>query len=427
MKYLKNILILGAILLSLTAYQYPVVLDITTNKNNTLSDFNIGLLSQLEKPLIVDLYTQDRAVLEQVETIISLFQKKNKNIIFKSHIAAINLQEKSRLGLHSPHNLLLSYGDRTKAIDLKTSEWHENIFANLIQQILKERENWVVFVSGHGEQNPFGHENRDLSKLATELKAKGMNIAALNLSDSKTIPDNTAMLVIADTKTNLLPHEITQIIHYLNRGGNFLWLVNPDSKHGLNKIEKILGIQWLNETILDHKSHAMGTPHPAISVITRYPEHAITHQLDRLTVFPWARPLQYSSTTQLGWEVTPLLVTNPSTTLAGHATKQESLTVGIALTKGKQRIVVIGNGHFLSNATLHNYGNALLANNIFNWLSGYDTLLSTTSKPAIDAHFTPDPCSKIAIQAIFPYGLSLGYVLIGWQIARTRRQKYPSF
>jgi ABC-type uncharacterized transport system involved in gliding motility auxiliary subunit len=416
------------IFISIIAYQFPLTLDLTANKINSLSKANQTILLNLQKPLAIDLYSPNRTIIEQVQTILSLFQKTNPNITLNIHDKPLDNLDKTRLRLQTNNNLLLNYDDRKKAIDINPVNWNQQTFGDLIQQMIRAQEDWVVFLSGHGEREPLGLKNTDFSQLTTELKTTGMNIASLNLGETDSIPNNTKMLVIADPKTAFLPKETIRILEYLNQGGNLLWLVNPASLNtattSLNKLAEHLGITWQPGTILDPKSHTLGTPDPAISLLTKYPDHIITQQLNTLTVFPWARPLQYDTASKLGWQVTPLLVTNASSThLEANQSKTGPFTIGVALEKNNQRILAIGNASFLSNASIHNYGNLQLANNIFNWLMASDFLLNTTTKPAVDLSFTQSAFTETTTQFIFPFCLPLIYLLIGWRTKKARQQR----
>lgn len=422
----KNIFCFLVIILCAIGYQFPLTFDVTANKINSLTDTNRTVLSHLKKPLTVDFYSPNRNIIEQVQTILSLFQRESTDVILNIHHEPLNNLDKTRLRLQTNNNLLLTYDDRKKAIDVNPINWNQQTFGNLVQQMIRAKEDWVVFLSGHGERDPFSVKNADFSQLTTELKTTGMNIASLNLGEAGTIPDNTKMLVIADPKTHFLPKETTQILNYINQGGNLLWLVNPSSDGtstaNLNKLAQNLGIFWQSGTVLDPKAHAMGTPHPAINVITKYPDHPITQQFNTLTIFPWARPLEYNVASKLGWQVTPLFVTNASTTVEKNPNKTGPFTIGVALEKNNQRILAIGNTQFLSNSSIHNYGNLQLANNLFNWLIGADFLLNTTTKPLVDLSFTQSAFTETITQFVFPFFLPLIYLLIGWHTKRARQR-----
>ena len=145
-------LIFCLFLISTIAYQFPLTLDVTANKMNSLSESNRTLLSTLNKPLKVELYSTQQNIIEHVQTILSLFQKENAHIVLNLHHEPLNTLDKTRLRLETNNNLLLTYDDRKKAIDINPSKWNEQAFSNLVQHIIRAKEDWVVFLSGHGER-----------------------------------------------------------------------------------------------------------------------------------------------------------------------------------------------------------------------------------------------------------------------------------
>ncbi len=421
-KYILLLLVVG--ILSTVGYRHPLTFDATVNKSNSLSSASRQLLTTLNKPLKVELFTLDPTYREHISNIIALFQKENKNIQLSIHKSLPDPSKQARFGLEGHDYLLLTYGGETKAADIDPSKWNEQAFTNLLYQILKREAQWVVFLSGHGEQSLTGDESRNLNLLYNELNTKGFQVATLNLGESGVIPDNTQLLIIADLKAPLLPQETHQILDYLKLGKNLLWLANPYSADD-TKLANALGIEWQSGVIQDPKALAMGTPDPAISLITEYPEHSITNSLSMLTVFPWSRAIEYKKAHQLGFKAKPLLVTNAQTTLTqGEQQQTGPFTIGVALTKDQQRILVMGNTHFLSNAGLNNYGNLGLTHNLFHWLNEADILLAYAPNTLIDLTFTPSRFNRMTIQYVFPYCLSLVFFLIGWIVKRSRYQKY---
>lgn len=427
------------IIACIVGYQYPLLFDVTKHHNSTLNEVHRALLKPLAQSITVEIFTPDRKVSDQIVKTLSLFEKETHFITHNVHSTALSSDQKNAYHLRSNHNLLLKFGNKIKAIDINLSQWNENLFANAIRQILRNEEQWVVFLSNHGEQSPSNADNRHLSVIGQTLKDQGLRLAHLNLMETSRVPDNTQLLVIADSQTDFLPEEVNKILDYLNKGGNLLWLVNSNSEGALEKLSNHLGIQWLTGTILDQKSYSLGTPDPSISVITHYPRHPITQSLDKLTIFPWARALEYEGAEKRGWTATPILVTNGSATLQvkpGHTPVNQQvkyekeahigkpLTIGAAFSKAKQKVVVIGNSHFLSNAGIHNYGNQTLANNLFDWLSEMELSTTDTPKTNINPVFNHTFFTNNMMQYGFPYGLPLLYLIIAWRIQHSRRSNY---
>lgn len=446
------------LLLIFMIIKHPLTFDATKLKNNSLNESSIALLSKLDKELQIKLVTGDADKRARVQTIISLFQKENKHVKFQVSTDYLSPQEKKALNLQSNHNLLLTLEDQTKALDLDKLIFNEQMLTQVLYQMLRHKEDWIVFLSGHGELDPLGKENWQIGQLNKTLKNTGINVSTLRFNDNNFIPDNTQVLVIADNQKPLLPKEVENILHYVKQGGNLLWLVNPGSHPHLEPLAKLLGIHWQEGVILDPKAHELGTAHPAVNVIMDYPEHAITKGLNTLTIFPWTRPIDFAKSENLGWDAKPLLITKGSTQLKkehietlkgkrrskaegegrgkgeekgkGEGKTKETVkgaagpfTIGLTLERGKQRVVVIGNSHFLNNSTIHNHGNLLLAKNIFNWLSEADFLMDNQIPPKVaeDIFFFDTPFVHFTRLFVFPYLLPLIYLLVGWQL---RRQRY---
>lgn len=417
--YHVAITLLCSLLVVFLGYHKPIIVDVTYNQVNTLSDPNKALLADLNDPLTIELITPNQNIHERIKATVGLFQRENSLVEFKATRAHLAPKEKQKWGLKTSHHLLITYQGVTKGFDVNRTQWGEKTLANHIHQLLHQQDEWIVFLTGHDEQDPFGQSNRDLSTLSHELKSQGFHVALLNLAETPFIPDNTKTLVLADNRFPLLPAEIQLLERYIKKGGNFLWLRSPDAPPAPSSLEKLLEIDWLGGTILDPNGTTMGTPDPAICVVTHYPKHPIT-PFKTLSVFPWATPLQSHSSQ---WSHEALLTTHPTTYLDNAKQHSGPFTIGTVLTRKDQRIVVIGNTHFLSNASVHNYGNLPLAMNLFHWLTDLSFAPPTHSTatqsppPAL-----PTPWMQTSIQFGFPYLLPALYLVLGWWLQRRRRQ-----
>jgi ABC-type uncharacterized transport system involved in gliding motility auxiliary subunit len=65
------------------------------------------------------------------------------------------------------------------------------------------------------------------------------------------------------------------------------------------------------------------------------------------------------------------------------------VTLAVAMSRSRrdheQRVVVVGNGAFLSNAYLGNGGNLDLGMNLVNWLAGDERLITLQPRPVVDS------------------------------------------
>jgi hypothetical protein len=113
------------------------------------------------------------------------------------------------------------------------------------------------------------------------------------------------------------------------------------------------------------------------------------------------------------------------------------LTMGVALfrprlglpaaddppTLKEQRIVVIGDGDFLSNTYLGNGANLELGLNIIHWLTLDDTLIRIPPRMAPDPNLNLSEAALALIAAVFLIGLPVGLLASGWLIWFRRQRR----
>jgi len=106
------------------------------------------------------------------------------------------------------------------------------------------------------------------------------------------------------------------------------------------------------------------------------------------------------------------------------------LDFGYALTrlspspaKNQQRVVVIGDGDFLSNSFLGNGGNRAFGERVFNWLLGDDALVAMPARGAPDRHLALGQRGLDALALVFLIALPLVLAGFGAALAWRRRRR----
>ena len=160
-----------------------------------------------------------------------------------------------------------------------------------------------------------------------------------------------------------------------------------------------------------------------------------------MSIFPQAAGITYQ--TQEGVEASEFLQTVARSwsengpmqgTIAYDEGKEQlgPLTIGLALSKehkteagkaAQQRIVVIGDGDFLSNAYLGNQGNQDLGYNILNWLSHDDNFIAIPVAVAPDKELTMSKTLGTIIGLFFLVLLPLLLLASGIYIWLKRRKQ----
>src|SRR5699024_5502187 len=214
----------------------------------------------------------------------------------------------------------VTYQDRAEILH----DLHEPAVTQALQRLSIGRTQWLVFVSGHGERSLVDSSPSGYSQLAGVLDAQGLKTRKLNLAKAATIPDNAAVLVIASPQSELLPGAIDMIKNYLRQGGNLLWLRDPDNPSSLAPLTSTLDIDWLSGTLIYPDYQKLGTGHPAMALVTQYPQTPITARIKRLALFPFAGAV--TTTNNSDWQAQPFLRSARRSWLETEKLKRGTLT-----------------------------------------------------------------------------------------------------
>lgn len=88
----------------------------------------------------------------------------------------------------------------------------------------------------------------------------------------------------------------------------------------------------------------------------------------------------------------------------------------------EQRLIIVGDGDFLSNAFLGYGGNLDLGLKIINWLTTDDTLIEIPSKTAVDLNLELSSSAVVLLGGIFLFMLPLGLISMGISVWLWRRK-----
>jgi len=435
---LFHLLLLTAIgLLAWFSLQHDRQWDWSSGARNTLSETSQQLLARLDAPLNITCFAPENPLLrQQVREVIQRYQRYKPDVALEFINPESHPEQARQLGISLNGELLLEYKGRRETLKQITEEK----LSNTLQRLARQGEHWIIPVTGHGERNLEGTANFDLGDFGRELKNKGFQTQPLDLVTSPAIPDNTGTLVIASPRVGYLPSEGAQILDYVQQGGNLLWLIDPDSQHGLEIVAQELGLHFLPGTIVDANAGAFKIDDPAVALVPRYPQHGATRGFELLSLFPHALALNAQTDE---WQASPILSTlerswNETGPIQGEISRDASkgeqlgpLHIGIAFTRNladssglrQQRILVIGDGDFLSNAFLGNGGNLDLGLNLIRWLNADETLLSIPAKTATDLSLRLSKTATGVIGLGFLLVLPLGLISTGLIIWWRRRRR----
>jgi len=409
--------------------------DWTQTQRNTLSQNSIAVLAEVEGTLSVTAYARETNTVVR-KAIIQLIERYRR---YKSDIDLSFVDPDAEPQLIRDLHIDID-GEMVLALG-KTKEHvkslREQVFSSGLQRLLRQGDRWLVFITGHGERKSGGKANHDLAVLVGELKTQGFNIANANLSATAGVPNNAAMVIIASSQVNWLPGEIDHIIKYIDGGGNLLWLTEPGEEVGLTKLAEHLAINIDGATVVDPLARLVGIDNPTFSIVANYPDHPLWKKFEATTLFPQITAVTANAESK-GWQHDIVLSSGDHSWLErgdlsgnvrlGNDDVPGPVSIAVALQRQviketaaekQQRIVIIGDGDFISNQYIGNAGNLGLSLRLINWLSADDKLIAIPTVERGDRELTlslfRSQLIAIGFLIVVPAGLLFAGMGIWWR------------
>ena len=397
------LLLAGALLLAFLSTRFSWQHDFSYAQRASLDARSVELLQRLDAPVAITSYApRDNELRRAIADFVARYQHVKRDISLAFVDPDADPAATREAGIQINGELVIRYQGRSEQLKLLT----ERELDNALVRLARARAGLVAFVAGDGERAADGKANADLGQFTAFLQAQGVRAMPLNLATTAQIPENLDVLVIAGPRVALAAAQVGAIVDYVERGGNLLWLTEPDENAGLEPLAKALSLHALAGTVVDGNGAALGIGDPSFVAISAYPPSSLTRDFLLTTLFPQAAAL--AAVSDARWKVVPLLRTGQKSwtqvgaipkagdaaTIAYDADKGEipgPLDLGFALSrlspspaKKEQRVVAIGDGDFLSNAFLGNGGNREFGQRVFDWLLADDAMIDLPDKGAPD-------------------------------------------
>lgn len=434
------LLIAAALCVAFLSTRFGWQHDFSYAQRSSLDARTAELLHRLDAPVSIVSYAgQEPQLRAAIADFVARYQRIKSDISLRFVDPDADPAATRMAGISIDGEMVVTYKDRDEQLKVLT----EREFDNALVRLARTRTRLVAFLSGDGERKPDGKANADFGNFGALLAAQGVRTMELTLSAGMHIPQNVDVLVLASPQVALAPALVGELTDYLAHGGNFLWLTDPGANTGLDDLARVLSLRVLDGTVVDGAGAALGLGDPSFVAISTYPQNSITRDFVLTTLFPQVAALGVISGT--AWKVQSLLRTsakswtrigtipqNDTSTISYDANKGEipgPLDIGFALSrlspspeKSEQRVVVIGDGDFLSNSFLGNGGNREFGQRVFDWLLQDDALIDIPDKGAPDRQLQLSQRALGVIGLGFLAVLPLALAIIGGVVWRRRRR-----
>ncbi len=432
----------------LRSLDQPVRLIITANVNDSNADANQafrdirGLLREYATATAAK--RDGRVVIEEID-------------IYRDQRAA------DALGITEPNLVVALCNDRAKFIPwsdfYETRERvavafrGEQVVTSAILSVSNPDRPKIYFLAGHGEMRPSDVDaGRGLSVFADELRQRNLQIESIDLSQSRAVPDDANLVVIAAPQGPFDAMEVELLRRYLSeRAGRVLVMLPPAYRHGLDDLLFDWGLVADDVMVLEaDPTHVTETGELRISAFLPHPitQSLINNQfpvffgLTRVVRPDPGRPLDnalrlevIAATSPTAWGErdyrSKSATFNPGFDLKGLAGFQPLNRLGVAVVSERVtppkdlpfsvrggRLVVFGNADFAANARIVAPGNLTLALNAVEWCVDREVQLNTPPRPIerYQINLSKAELSKLRISllVILPGLAALFGVIIYW-------------
>jgi gliding-associated putative ABC transporter substrate-binding component GldG len=319
-------LVIGiVILINLLAYEYHVRLDLTEDKQYTLSKATRDILENLEEPVTVKAYfskdlppniTRTREDFQDLlieyanlsdDQVVYEFINPNEKESYEQEAiengirpVLINVREKDQVKQQKAFlGATLHLGEKEEVIPfLQPGASMEYALSTAIKKISIDEKPVVGFITGHGEPSL-----SEMTQASGQLSVL-YETREISLADTTSIPENISTLALIRPTDSIPDQHLAQLDAFLERGGSLLVALNSvdaDFRNQFGSAQnnnvkpwlKKKGIEVLDNFIVDAQCGSVSVPQqlgiftvqanisfPFVPVISTFSDHAITSGLE---------------------------------------------------------------------------------------------------------------------------------------------------
>jgi ABC-type uncharacterized transport system involved in gliding motility auxiliary subunit len=246
--------ILGCVVALATLH--PIRLDLTPERQFTLSPYTREVLARLTTPVRVTVFysTQADALRREMAELLARYREARPDTTIRHLDLDRNPGEARRLGVSTYNTAAVEAGDRRVLVELVTEE---NVTGALLA-VAGTPPVPTYFVIGHGEYDPRDtDERRGASEAARALASEGFVVRVLE--GAAVIPDDAGLVVLAGPRRELGAAEVDALAGWTARGGALLVLADPDAPAAVGRLLGRFGIELARDVVIDDQARLFGT------------------------------------------------------------------------------------------------------------------------------------------------------------------------
>lgn len=213
----------------------PIVFDLTKNKRYTIDKQILDLLNKLDDNVYVKiLYDKGSSEYNKISEVLANLSRYSKKVKYEFLDPRKDIVKAQLYGFSSSNQILIMYKNRKKFENTIDNEK----FANIISNLLRQKQGKLLFTSGHREPSIDDYNQEGLSSLSKYLKDEGLTVETINLATDEIY--NPLALFVIGPKIDLTTSEIEKIRKYLYDGGKVIIAVKNYNKQKFKNLDNLI-------------------------------------------------------------------------------------------------------------------------------------------------------------------------------------------
>jgi ABC-type uncharacterized transport system involved in gliding motility auxiliary subunit len=406
---LLSVAIIGILgLLNVVAQNRHQRWDLTANKQYTLSEQSLQVVSELPNPVqMTAFFEADDGRRNEISDLLREYETRSNGKITYEVVDPIAEPSRAQAaGIKELGTTVMFMGTNRQSV---TGTRESDITTGLLR-LTNPTPKKMYFTIGHGERRVDQFARTSYSQLKTSLESDNFVVEPLQVEGIEEIPADATVLVIAHPTTAFGDQAKQAIQSYVANGGKLMLLTEPTigqaPQVSLNDFVSTWGVEIGTLPVAEGNPQFVLARDPLTPVIARFPTHKITEGLN-LTFFPTPTHIETSPDNRGGATITNLLQTtdrswaenDPRQLNFDEGTdKKGPLTIGVAIEatpenqppgggdeadSKKTRVIVFGDADFVSNEVQGipvPSSNRDLFLNAANWLASDESLIAIRPK-----------------------------------------------
>ncbi|MDR6725014.1 ABC-type uncharacterized transport system involved in gliding motility auxiliary subunit [Paenibacillus amylolyticus] len=419
-------------------------LDLTSNKQYTLSDQTLTAIKSVKEDVNIQVLTVENAnntvLNREVSDMVQEYTKRNSKLKMEQYNLTQEPALASKYGI-TGSSIILEQGDQHKVIDIASlftaagdgsdgsyQFTGEEKLTQALMNLSSTEMHKMVFLTGHEE---LGLDQ--LTTLRSSLEQSNITTEELQLNQAGQVPEDADVLAIIGPQRDISDTELKAIRTYLSNGGKLLLSLgfHEDMESAWKNIDALAadyGVVDEHAVMVDQQQASTMGP---LWVVPEYGTHGITDKLSENKLYPMlSLSIALTSQEQDKYTLSPLIHSSNDSygekDIAGLLQNETSndpqqdvqgpVELGYAAdtTDGKPKAVILGSSIFMQDSEIANGGNRDFILNVTNYLSEKQDGL--TIRPRIQAGYQVAYLNGEQARVIFFVALvafPLVFVIIG--------------